>query len=344
MHADRRPIMRWIVTRGALKRLGVAGVLLVIAVTVSWWSMIRMPGRSWNGPLPQLTERQTALGHELQRYVETLAADIGERSVFQPGRLAAAERFIEATFVDAGYAVQRHPFEVMGVSCVNLSAAIRGTDRPDEIVIVGGHYDTVFDCPGANDNGSGIAATLALARALRGHAPARTIRFVAFVNEEPPFFQTPQMGSLVYANACRDKNENIVAMLSIETIGFYSDTNGSQDYPVPLGFFYPSRGDFIAFVGNYGSRRLVREVVGSFRRQTKFPSQGGALPGGLPGVGWSDHWSFWQAGYPALMVTDTAPFRYPHYHRPSDTPDKLDYERMARVVDGLRAVVEELAE
>ena len=336
--------MRWIVTRGALKRLGAAGVLLVIAVVVSWWSMIRMPGRSWNGPLPQLTGAQTALRHELQRYVEALAADIGERSVFQPGRLAAAERFIETTFADAGYTVQRHPFDVLGVTCVNLSAAIQGTDRPDEIVIVGGHYDTVFDCPGANDNGSGIAATLALARALRDHAPARTIRFVAFVNEEPPLFQTPQMGSLVYAKACRDKDENVVAMLSIETIGFYSDTTGSQDYPVPIGLFYPSRGDFIAFVGNYKSRRLVREVVGSFRRQAKFPSQGGALPGGLPGVGWSDHWSFWQVGYPALMVTDTAPFRYPHYHRPSDTPDKLDYERMARVVDGLRAVVEELAE
>ncbi len=336
--------MRWIVTRGALKRLGVAGIVLVIAVAGGWWSMIRMPGRSWKGPLPQLTESQAALRQELQRYVEMLAGDIGEHNVFRASRLTAAEQFIEAALVDAGYTVQRHPFEVQGVTCVNLSAEIRGAERPREIVIVGGHYDTVSDCPGANDNGSGVAATLALAGALRGHEPARTIRFVAFVNEEPPFFQTPQMGSLIYARACRDKDENVVAMLSLETIGFYSDTKGSQKYPVPFGLFYPSRGDFIAFVGNYGSRRLVREVVGSFRRRAKFPSQGGALPGAVPGIGWSDHWSFWQAGYPALMVTDTAPFRYPHYHKPTDTPDKLDYERMARVVDGLRGVVEELAE
>jgi hypothetical protein len=106
---------------------------------------------------------------------------------------------------------------------------------------------------------------------------------------------------------------------------------------------YPATGNFIAFVGNYGSRRLVRQVVGSFRRQAEFPSEGGAVPGFLPGIGWSDHWSFWQEGYPALMVTDTAPFRYPHYHRVTDTPDKLDYDRTARVVSGLEAVVRELA-
>ena len=163
MHADRRPGMRWIVTRGALKRLGVAGIVLVIAVAGGWWSMIRMPGQSWKGPLPQLTESQAALRQELQRYVEVLAGDIGEHNLFRASRLTAAEQFIEAALAGAGYTVQRHPFEVQGVTCVNLSVEIRGAERPREIVIVGGHYDTAYDCPGANDNGSGVAATLAYA-------------------------------------------------------------------------------------------------------------------------------------------------------------------------------------
>ncbi|MCI0362486.1 MAG: M28 family peptidase, partial [Phycisphaerales bacterium] len=196
----------------------------------------------------------------------------------------------------------------------------------------------------ANDNGSGVAATLALARAFAESKPDRTLRFVLFANEEPPYFQTENMGSLVYAKRCRERGENTVAMLSLETIGYYSDAPGSQTYPIkPIGWVYPTTGNFIGFVGNYNSRKLVRQAIKSFRAHAQFPSEGGALPGWIPGVGWSDHWAFWQAGYPAIMLTDTAPFRYPHYHSIHDTPDKLDYDRMARVVDGLRPVVADLA-
>ena len=187
-----------------------------------------------------------------------------------------------------------------------------------------------------------MAATLALARAFAGRHGERTLRLVFFVNEEPPHFQTASMGSWVHARRCRQRGEKVVAMLSLETIGYFSDEAGSQRYPAPFSLFYPSTGDFIAFVGNYASRRLVREVVGSFRRRARFPSEGGALPGFIPGIGWSDHWAFWQEGYPALMVTDTAPFRYPYYHSVYDTPDRLDYDRMARVVSGLEGVVEDL--
>ena len=225
----------------------------------------------------------------------------------------------------------------------NLAAETPGADRPQEIVVVGGHYDSVIYCPGANDNATGVAATLALARTLKGFRPSRTLRFVCFVNEEPPYFQTADMGSRVYAGRCRQRGEKVTAMICLETIGYYTDEKGSQRYPAPFSLLYPATGNFIAFVGNYGSRRLVRQVVGSFRQQAEFPSEGAAVPGFLPGIGWSDHWSFWQEGYPALMVTDTAPFRYPHYHRSSDTPDKIDYKRMARVVSGLEAVVKELA-
>jgi Zn-dependent M28 family amino/carboxypeptidase len=173
--------------------------------------------------------------------------------------------------------------------------------------------------------------------------PERTLRFVAFTDEEPPCFQTECMGSLASAKACKAKGEDIAAMISLETLGCYSEEEGSQSYPLPiLGFAYPSRGNFVAFVGNVASGGLVREAIGAFRETTAFPSEGAALPGWIPGVGWSDHWSFWQQGYPAIMVTDTAPFRYRHYHKASDTPDELDYERLARVVEGLTKVVEHL--
>ena len=211
-----------------------------------------------------------------------------------------------------------------------------------QIVVVGGHYDSVAGCPGANDNGTGVAATLALAQAFASRKLSRTLRFVAFVNEEPPYFQTEQMGSLVYARACRARGEKIVAMLSLETIGYYRDEPGSQQYPFPIGFLYPKTGNFIAFVGNTASRRLVKKVTASFRRQVQFPAESGAFPSALPGIGWSDHWAFWQMGYPALMVTDTAPFRYPYYHTPHDTPDKVDYEPFTRTTAGLALVVEEL--
>ena len=335
------------ITRGSAKRLAV--LFLVIAAFLLWayLTMIRMPGKSYSGLLMPLTGAQAALRDALRRDVEMLASEIGPRGVVRPIELAASADFIERSLQQAGYDVQRQCFDVHGVTCCNLVAQISGSSRADQIIVIGGHYDSVLVdgifCPGANDNASGVAATLALASAFGGRQTTRTLRFVFFVNEEPPYFQQSEMGSWVYAKRCRERDENIVAMLSLETIGCYSDERGSQKYPFPLGLLYPSTGNFITFVGNVGSRKLVRESIGSFRRHAKFPSEGGAFPGSMPGVGWSDHWAFWQEGYPAIMVTDTAPYRYPHYHQASDTPDKLDYDRMARVVEGLEQVVVDLA-
>ena len=305
--------------------------------------MTRMPGKSYAGPLLPLTQQESALRDGLRRDVEELAGEIGERHVWAPDRLGAAASFIETSLADAGYQVHRQQYVVGGQTCSNIEAEIAGTDLGDEIVIVGAHYDTVPGSPGANDNASGVAGVLALARLLAGSSMSRTLRFVLFVNEEPPHFHTEQMGSMVYAERCRERGENVVAMVCLETIGYYSDEKGSQSYPFPFSVLYPSTGNFIGFVGNLSSRGLVRKVVGAFRRHAHFPSEGGAVPAWVPGVGWSDHWSFWQQGYPALMVTDTAPFRYPYYHSHMDTPDMIDYDRMARVVGGLEGVVAELA-
>jgi Zn-dependent M28 family amino/carboxypeptidase len=209
---------------------------------------------------------------------------------------------------------------------------------------VGAHYDSVVGSPGANDNASGVAGLLALARRFAGKPRGQTLRFVAFVNEEPPYFQTEEMGSLVYAKRCQARGDNISAMVSLETIGYFSDAPGSQKYPsAGLGFFYPSKGNFIGFVGNTRSRALLRSAVSAFKKERKLPCEGASLPAVIPGIGWSDQWSFWQCGYPAIMVTDTAPFRYPHYHSSTDTPDKLDYDRFALVVSGMEKVIAELA-
>jgi Zn-dependent M28 family amino/carboxypeptidase len=304
---------------------------------------IRMPGTSYAGPLAALTPDEVETRERLRGHIRHLSVDIGERHVRRPRSLAAAADYIADAFSSWGYEVERQVFQVGPTECRNLAAARTGASRPESILVVGGHYDTVPGSPGANDNGTGVAATLELARLFAGKRVERTVRFLAFVNEEPPYFQTDLMGSLVYARRCRARGERIDGMFSLETLGCYSDAPGSQQYPFPFSLCYPSTGDFIAFVGNAASGDLVRRAVGAFRELVPFPSQGGALPGFIEGVGWSDHWSFWQADYPALMVTDTAPFRYPHYHEASDTPDKIDHDRLARVAAGLAAVIERFA-
>ncbi|WP_369076439.1 M28 family peptidase [Coleofasciculus sp. LEGE 07081] len=323
-------------------RLAILGFILCIVFFGGWLVMIRMPGESYKGELPQLTPQEVLLREALQQDVEKLAGEIGRRNYLYYDGLITATNFLEGSLKQAGYEVQRQGYEIDNQTYYNLEVEIPGAEFPEEIVVVGGHYDSAYTSFAANDNGTGSAATLELARLFAGKKPAKTLRFVEFVNEEPPFFQTDKMGSFVYAKRCRDRNENVVAMLSLETMGYYSDEIGSQQYPFPLDLIYPLQGNFIGFVGNTAFQLLVRKSIDSFRRHAQFPSEGAALPGMIQGVGWSDHWAFWQQGYPAVMVTDTAPFRYPYYHTEEDTPDKIDYERLARVVAGLEKVIADL--
>ena len=300
-----------------------------------------MPGKSVSNAAP-LSVDETALRNELRNDVEILAGQIGERNMIHYRQLNAAVDFIENSFSKTGLHPRRDTYELDGLACHNIEIEIRGT-RPD-IVLIGAHYDSVFGGPGANDNGSGVAALLALARRFSGKSTSSTLRFVAFVNEEPPYFQTSRMGSFVYASRCKARGDKIAAMISLETIGCFSDAPNSQRYPSPgLGVFYPTIGNFIGFVGNLHSRSLLRSALSIFRGQRKLPSEGASLPSFIPGVSWSDQWSFWKHGYPAIMVTDTAPFRYPHYHMSTDTPNKLDYDRFALVVSGVEGIIADLA-
>jgi Zn-dependent M28 family amino/carboxypeptidase len=316
-------------------------IAVVAILVLLWWFGMRMPGKNVSKAGP-LSSDEIALREELRANVQKLAGEIGERNMWHYAQLNAAADFIEDSFSRVGLHTRRDSYQTGGQPCHNIEAEITG-NRP-EIIVIGAHYDSVFGSPGANDNGTGVAATLALARRFASAKPKQTLRFVAFVNEEPPYFLSGEMGSQVYARRCKERGDNISAMISLETIGYFSDAPNSQTYPSPgLGLFYPKVGNFIGFVSNVTSRALLRRVIAVFRKQAKIPSEAASLPAFVPGVSWSDQWSFWQQGYPAIMVTDTAPFRYPYYHSSNDTPDKLDYDRFTLVVSGMEKVIQELA-
>ncbi len=281
--------------------------------------------------------------HRLATHVTTLATDIGERNVFLPGSLAAAETYLTGVFRQQGYEVNRQSYEAFGVDCANLEVTCRGQARPDELLLLGAHYDSVQGSPGADDNASGVAALLELGRRFAAEPPAATVRLVAFVNEEPPFFFRRSMGSMVYARAARRRGDRIRLMVSLEMLGCYSDEPGSQRYPPLFRFFYPDRGNFVAFVSDFRSRRWLKRAVAAFKAGSDFPVQHVAMSALVPGIGWSDHLSFWRQGFRALMVTDTAFYRNRHYHTAEDTPDKVDLAGLARVTDGLEGAFRRLA-
>ena len=266
---------------------------------------------------------EAGLADRLRRHVEVLAAR--ERNI----DLETPARYIERE-LGPGCRSQEYP---------SAGRAVRNLEVGEGAIVVGAHYDTVPGSPGADDNASGVAALIELSRAF---SPGK-VRFVAFANEELPYSHGEEMGSFVYAKRARERGERIRAMFSLEMLGCYSDAPGSQRYPPVIGWFYPDRADFIAFVGDLGARRLVKRAHALFRRHSDFPSQSLAAPAFVPGITRSDHWSFRRHGFPAAMVTDTAFNRYPHYHRATDTAEKLDYERMARVTLGLAGMLGELA-
>lgn len=279
----------------------------------------------------------------LRRHIATLAAEIGERNLFRPGALHAAAAYIEGEWRRQGHDVARQAYRVRDVECANLEITRPGRLRPDEIIVVGAHYDSVEGSPGANDNASGVAGLLEIGRGLADATSGRTVRLVAFVNEEPPFFWWGQMGSMIYARAARRRGDDIRLMISLEMLGCYSDQPGSQQYPPCFRYFYPDRGDFLAMVSNLRSRRMLRRTVSAFRTACDVPLESVATLGFVPGVSWSDHLAFWRQGYRALMVTDTAFYRYPYYHSAFDTPEKIDYPILARVTGGLQATIQSLA-
>lgn len=306
--------------------------------------MVWMPSPDSQFSEKDISDKLPILKSRLEQHVRVLSEPKLGRNLIQQDTLTPAKNYISKQFSELGYPVQYHNYVSYGDEYSNIVIDIPTAEAQSPILIVGAHYDSVENSPGANDNASGVAALIEIGRYLKHKKYPYQVRLIAFVNEEPPFFQTEEMGSLVYATQLLESNDQIVGMMSLDSIGFYTDREESQQYPPPLNHIYPNTGNFVSFIGNLQSRELVSSAISLFRQNSSVPSEGIASPAFTPGVGWSDHWSFWVAGeHQAIMVTDTALNRYEHYHRETDTPEKLNYEDFTRVVFGLFKVVEGLA-
>ncbi|MEM9109642.1 MAG: M20/M25/M40 family metallo-hydrolase [Planctomycetota bacterium] len=309
---------------------------------------------------------------ELQRHVEMLAGNIGSRNAFVPDAYERAATYIEQQFREAGLEVRRQPvtipdrgrFKCGPMTVYNIEAVVPGSD-PNKTVVVGAHYDTKVasrhwkdsgtsprpdepGTPGADDNASGVAVILALAKQLANTKPNCTIRFVAFANEEPPFFQTEAMGSLVYAKSLKEEGVDVRAMVCMEMLGSYSETSQEQFHFVTLVrpiLGLPSlNNEYVVMLGNMRSYPLMRRSARVFQKNSTTRLR--VLPMvQLPYiVAWSDDWSFWNQGFTAFSLTDTGLLRNHNYHELSDTPDTLDYDIMADVAWGAVALVKAMAD
>lgn len=324
-----------------LRRFSILMGLLAILGSWAWGTMGHMPGHSFRGSLPPLTAQELQIKSSLQTTLEQLET-IGPKNAGAYEALEETRTWFIRELEHMGYTVYSQDYKIGDRTFANLVVEQTGQTQPTEIVVVGAHYDSAFTAPGINDNGSGAAAVLEMARFFHNQKIGRTLRLVEFTNEEPPFFATPNMGSARYAAQLKQNGENVVAMLSLDELGYFTNEPHSQHYPLPTLGLYPNQGNFISFVGNFKSRRLLRNAIATFRHQAQFPSEGVVAPEWITGISWSDHGSFWNQGYPAIMVTDTAPFRYPYYHTLEDTLDKVNVEHLARVTQGLMAVVQQL--
>lgn len=319
-----------------------AAAFVVLAGSLVWYSIV-FPRQPFRGPLPLLSAEEADLSRRLNAHVTAIASRAHNLDLYAD--LEVAARHIEATLMDLGYAPQRQEYTERGKPVRNIEVVIEPSWSGGDVesYVIGAHYDSTGISPGANDNGTGVAATLELARLLRDLKPSKDrLRLVFWVNEEYPFGKTPNMGSYHHAEALKQRGERVIGAISLETIGYFSDEPGSQLFPSPFNLVYEDRGNFVAFVGLPGSRSFVHQAIGAFRRHTAFPSIGGVASDFIKGIGSSDHWSYHQMGYPALMVTDTAPFRNPQYHKTTDLPDTVDYQSLARVTKGMERMLREL--
>lgn len=278
----------------------------------------------------------------LERHVRTLAIDLGPRTHADPAKLDAVADYVRRSFASVNGALEEQRFFVSGKPYRNVILSLG--PRTDERVIVGAHYDAALGLPGADDNASGVAGLLELAPALAAVNLGVRVDLVAWTLEEPPFFATDDMGSVHHARALTDQHAKVRAALSLEMIGYFSDEPGSQHYPAPgMAAVHGDKGNFIALVGRPDDHALLAATKGAMLGATDLPVRSLAAPAVVQGVDWSDHRAYWAEGYPAAMITDTSFLRNERYHTAADTPDTLDYRRMAKVVQGTFAAVVALA-
>lgn len=300
-------------------------VLALLAAAGIGWLLLAQPVPG--GASPSSVD---VMPLRLREDVEALTTRFHPRDWRHAGNLDRCADFVAQRFGEAGAVVEYQGYAVQGREYRNVIGRFGAGGGPR--IVVGAHYDAYGEMPGADDNASGVAVLLALAELVGAHAPDLAVDLVAYTLEEPPFFDTPHMGSAVHAASLAAGQSACLGVIVLEMVGFFSDEPGSQGYPSPLlRLMYPGRGDFIAVVSRWDQGGWIRTVKAAMQGTTALPVHSLRSPSFVPGIDLSDHMSYWPHGIPSLMVTDTAFYRNPHYHTPADTPEKLDYRRMAQV-------------
>lgn len=336
------PMQRCSLRGAALKKLLIVLLVVAGAVAGAVHFMTDMPGTQGRGAPPMLDAEEEALATRLHDHVYFFARDIGVRNTGAFAKMGLAGQEVEALLRRARLTVKLEAVTAGNRSATLFTADVPGTVKPEEIVLVGTHYDSPRSSPGADCNASGTAVALELARKFASAPCERTLRFAFFALSESPFAGTAGQGAHQYAVRCKERNETIVAAVLLEGLGNFSDADGSQSVPFPLNTVFPDEGNFLAFLGDFRSRELVRTCVAEFRAAGRLPAYGCLLPSLVPGFHGSDAMAMAREGIRAVLVTDTGTLRSDAYGDASDTPDRLDYARMARACTALRRVIEAL--
>lgn len=318
-------------------------LLIFLIVLLSLYLMTYMPGKSYSGNFPEPTTKQLELAKKYHEQVIYFASEPHNSTHYKA--LWKTEQFIENTLKENGFkniTVQTY----QPIQFKNYEVVIEPKNKATQTVVIGAHYDSAGEAPGADDNGSSVVILLELAK--RFHEQFNNnntrLRIVFFTNEEPPFFKSSLMGSAKYARYLYEIKEPVIAMYAFDAMGYYKEEKGTQHYPFMFAPFYSNKGNFIGFVGNLSSRKLVVDSLTAFRKDAKFPSEGVSALQYIPGIDFSDHVSFYYYNWPALMITDTAFNRNETYHKKTDTPETLDYIKMAQLTDELEKMFRQLYE
>jgi len=319
-------------------------IALVIIIVFLAYSVLKIKfTSSVSAPGSALNPSQDTI-RRLYEHVKHLSVRIGSRSIYDYEKLEATKHYILSYLKDLGYTPILQDYNYNGKAYSNIIVSIKSTEHPGETVVIGAHYDTVYDTPGADDNASSVAVLLEICRALKDFSPRRALKMIFFTLEEPPLFRSKFMGSYIYASEAKARGENISAMVCLEMVGYYDDKEGGQTFPLPfMSTVYPSTPNFIAVVGNLTSRNLVEKIKKSINKSSGIPVETLSTVSFVPGVDFSDHRSFWKMGYPAVMITDTAFYRNPNYHSVKDTIDTLNFNKMSNLLVGLVQVVKDLS-
>lgn len=321
-----------------------ASICLATMLGMTLLYAIVFPAQPHDGKVSPATTEESEIAGRLAEHIRAIASK--PRNLAHYPALEAAASYIELQLVTMGYAPAVQDFVVDDRPVRNIEVVVAPAvdDAQAPTLVIGAHYDSADESPGANDNGTGVAALIEMSRLLRGASrPRCRLRLVFFVNEEQPYGKTENMGSLRHARALAQSGERVLGMIALETLGYFSNEPNSQRFPPPFGLIYPRTGNFVAFVGLLRARRLVHGCVRLFRSVTDFPAIGGIAPSTISGIDLSDHWAYDKCGFPALMVTDTAPYRNPHYHSEFDLPETVNYTALARITTGLTRMAAQIA-